>query len=78
MAKKNKNRGRGRARNLFGSAVTLAPALLAAATAFMNTSVARERGLIGDNGKNKKRTDDSDWFGDTSDTKKSRKGTKKS
>ena len=76
MAKKNKKKGRGRVRSLFGGAITFAPALLAAVTAFMNTSVARERGLVGNgNGKSKAKSED-EWFGDSGDSKKSRKKSK--
>ena len=59
MAKKSKRMKA--ARKVLNSAVLLAPAALAAATAFMNTSVAKEHGLT------------TDGSGD----RKSRKGSKK-
>jgi hypothetical protein len=62
MAKKSKKTKR--ARNVLGSVVMLAPALLAAVTAFMNTAVARERGLVGNASDSGARNKD-DWFGDS-------------
>jgi hypothetical protein len=63
MAKKSKKTRR--ARNVLGSVVMLAPALLAAVTAFMNTAVARERGLVGNSNGDKGGGDKTDWFGDS-------------
>ena len=51
MGKKTKSKGsrnslsKGRARAIAAGAITLAPALIAAATAFMNTTVAKDNGL---------------------------------